>query len=424
MLTKGIITSIDYSSNTCIVRIPVFEGAGNRTKIQAEAAICIPPGNYNGYKVNDVVVVGFGENNIDQPIILGKLYLGIQGEQLAGSRSALNIDHLTANSITLSDDATINNKKLSTIVKELSSNSSKTNTPAQEINDGTLTINVNDELLATFSANQSNNTTATITIPEPIYSVDSEQNVTFPANVNAPGGKITGTLETNILNAQTINSTNTSTAVSIATGTNNNSYFQAKKFRGQGNASTYNHAIDFGYAGHDRFDFYEYGGVFNFWANQGSSKIEGDANRVASLQSGKLLERGNTLTYPGKSGTFALTDDIPNIYSTEEKEIGTWIDGKTLYRITLEITDQVEDKKQFSISKELSNSFDTIMIDQNATFQTAEKAISPIFSDQANANFWQCYIDTSSGTPTLLISGYNKFGAVSKHTITLKYTKK
>ena len=38
--------------------------------------------------------------------------------------------------------------------------------------------------------------------------------------------------------------------------------------------------------------------------------MEGDGNRVASLQSGKILERGNTLTYPGKSGTFALTDDL------------------------------------------------------------------------------------------------------------------
>ena len=126
---------------------------------------------------------------------------------------------------------------------------------------------------------------------------------------------------TGTLNVPTINSKNTSTAVSIATGTNANSYFQAQKFRGQGDASTYNHAIDFGYAGHDQIDFYEYGGTFNFWANQGTTKLEGDANRVASLQSGKLVERGNTLTYPGKSGTIALTDNIATAVEEAKSEI-------------------------------------------------------------------------------------------------------
>ena len=123
------------------------------------------------------------------------------------------------------------------------------------------------------------------------------------------GDTMTGTL-----NVPAINSTNTSTAVSINTGTNASSYFQARKFRGQGDANTYNHAVDFGCVGHDRIDFYEYGGVFNFWANRSTSKLEGDGNRVASLQSGKILERGNTLTYPGKSGTFALTSDIDEIF--------------------------------------------------------------------------------------------------------------
>lgn len=100
------------------------------------------------------------------------------------------------------------------------------------------------------------------------------------------------------------------TAPYIETGSNANNYFQCQKFRGQGNASTYNHAIDFGYSGHDRVDFYEYGGVFNFWRNSQSTATSAPANRVISLQVGKILERGNTLTYPGKSGTFALIEDL------------------------------------------------------------------------------------------------------------------
>lgn len=120
----------------------------------------------------------------------------------------------------------------------------------------------------------------------------------------------TGDTMTGTLNVPVINGQDDKTKITIATGENSSSYFQSRKFRGQGDANTYNHAVDFGYAGHDRVDFYEYGGVFNFWANRGTSKLEGDSNRVASLQSGKLLERGYTLTYPGKSGTFALTSDL------------------------------------------------------------------------------------------------------------------
>lgn len=136
------------------------------------------------------------------------------------------------------------------------------------------------------------------------------------ACVSKSGDTMTGTLT-----VPTINEANTSTTVAINVGTNANSYFQTKKLRGQGDASTYNHAIDFGYSGHDRIDFYEYGGTFNFWANRGSTKLEGDANRVASLQSGKLVERGNTLTYPGKSGTIALTDDIATAVEEAKSEI-------------------------------------------------------------------------------------------------------
>ena len=47
----------------------------------------------------------------------------------------------------------------------------------------------------------------------------------------------------------------------IETGTGDNNYFQSRKFRGEGNAATYYHAVDFGFAGHNQVDFYEYGGL-------------------------------------------------------------------------------------------------------------------------------------------------------------------
>lgn len=81
MLTKGIIQSIDFSSNTCIVRVPLFETAGNTYKFENEGIFSIPPGVFNGYKVGDVVIVGFDAGEEGAPIIIGKLYIGLDDER-------------------------------------------------------------------------------------------------------------------------------------------------------------------------------------------------------------------------------------------------------------------------------------------------------------------------------------------------------
>jgi len=59
MITKGIIKSIDYNGNTCIVRIPIFESSATDTETTFEAIFSITPGMYNGYLENDVVLVSF-----------------------------------------------------------------------------------------------------------------------------------------------------------------------------------------------------------------------------------------------------------------------------------------------------------------------------------------------------------------------------
>lgn len=55
------------------------------------------------------------------------------------------------------------------------------------------------------------------------------------------------------------------TAPNFQTGTGANNYFQCRKFRGEGDANSYYHAIDFGYSGHDSVDFYEYDPSWNFY---------------------------------------------------------------------------------------------------------------------------------------------------------------
>ena len=55
------------------------------------------------------------------------------------------------------------------------------------------------------------------------------------------------------------------TASNFQTGTGADNYFQCRKFRGEGDANSYYHAIDFGYSGHDSVDFYEYDPNWNFY---------------------------------------------------------------------------------------------------------------------------------------------------------------
>ena len=64
------------------------------------------------------------------------------------------------------------------------------------------------------------------------------------------------------------------TVPQVETGDGDSNFFQCRKFRGEGNADTYYHAIDFGYKNHDRVDFHEYGGIWSFYKNQ-SGKING-----------------------------------------------------------------------------------------------------------------------------------------------------
>lgn len=55
------------------------------------------------------------------------------------------------------------------------------------------------------------------------------------------------------------------TAPNFQTGAGATNYFQCRKFRGEGDANTYYHAVDFGYSGHDSVDFYEYDPNWKFY---------------------------------------------------------------------------------------------------------------------------------------------------------------
>lgn len=85
MLTKAIITGISKNNpNKYIVRIPVLDGWGNKKtdtpdKELSEATLCCLPGISNPVNINDIVYVDFEDNNLARPVILGHLYLGVNG---------------------------------------------------------------------------------------------------------------------------------------------------------------------------------------------------------------------------------------------------------------------------------------------------------------------------------------------------------
>ena len=100
MLTKAIIQNIDYTKNMCRVRIPLFENASrNVNMIEADAQINIVPGIYNSYKTGDVVFIGFEENKMELPVILGKLFVS------AATEANSYRGNVSGNSLAITDNA-------------------------------------------------------------------------------------------------------------------------------------------------------------------------------------------------------------------------------------------------------------------------------------------------------------------------------
>lgn len=100
MLTKAIIQSIDYTKNMCRVRIPLFENASRNTNmIEADAQFNIVPGIYNSYKTGDIVFIGFEENKMELPVILGKLFVS------ASAESEAYRGNVSGNSLSITDNA-------------------------------------------------------------------------------------------------------------------------------------------------------------------------------------------------------------------------------------------------------------------------------------------------------------------------------
>lgn len=110
MITRGEIKSIDWTSNTCNVRIPLFETVGTKDEIIMPALFCTPPGICNGYSEGDIVWVGFefGET-YSKVVILGKLFIDTNTEKNIKGSGITCADLIVKNSTILPINTKIDN---------------------------------------------------------------------------------------------------------------------------------------------------------------------------------------------------------------------------------------------------------------------------------------------------------------------------
>ena len=116
-------------------------------------------------------------------------------------------------------------------------------------------------------------------------------------------------------------------AQNFQTGAGESNYFQCRKFRGEGNANSYYHAIDFGYSGHDSVDFYEYDPNWNFYkcttGNKSSAVLVGNINSNGWNGGAKLTGAPTAPTAPTGTNTtqIATTAFVKNALGSYVKTV-------------------------------------------------------------------------------------------------------
>ena len=125
MLAKGIIlgqvTQVKDNSyellNRYNVRIPVFEAQGSNEQAIFECGLIFQPGNNLGYETNDVVVVGFENNDLNSGLILGKLYTEESSSEYKSESNPFNLK--VSNSAILPQDTTVGGLDVFSLLTDL-----------------------------------------------------------------------------------------------------------------------------------------------------------------------------------------------------------------------------------------------------------------------------------------------------------------
>lgn len=132
---------------------------------------------------------------------------------------------------------------------------------------------------------------------------------------------------------------------------------------------------------------------------------------------GKIVDTENVEDKTSNAPSLRLVKEMTkDIYSTEEKRIGTWIDGKPLYRIIKEYDVSAKETQSNDIS---SIPYDTIFINLGKSFNRwSDNTSSSIIwntGDSDKGNVWINYEKK--------INIINSSNATRHYWITLEYTK-
>ena len=102
------------------------------------------------------------------------------------------------------------------------------------------------------------------------------------------------------------------------------SYFVTPTMVGEGDTSTYYHRVDWGKAGNDKVDFYEYGGIWNFYKNTAAGKDS--AALVASIQADGVHANLKGKADTAGTAEFAKTSyfDVRKSVDLTKLDVNTW----------------------------------------------------------------------------------------------------
>jgi hypothetical protein len=129
MIVTGEVVSLTSLSNKINVRLPIFESSGTNKQCIVSCNICYNPGNLNAYTIGDYVYVSFINDELSFPIIIGKIYKGLEAEatnysylsDLEVTQHAILPTTTTIDNINVATSLVDNNKEIELIKNRIAS---------------------------------------------------------------------------------------------------------------------------------------------------------------------------------------------------------------------------------------------------------------------------------------------------------------
>lgn len=143
------------------------------------------------------------------------------------------------------------------------------------------------------------------------------------------------------------------------------------------------------------------------------------------MTEGYFTVRYTKTTDVAGSGIFVPSGSAAVHYSTTEQIIGTWINGKPLYRKTIYVGNSVTLNAQYDVPHDLIN-IDEIVNKSGTYYDDADARQYPLPNMRVtySESVWIACFVPSNHTPILAIqTGGYRYGNISKISVTLDYTK-